>query len=108
METLGAVEQADEIAALDGVDHLFVGPADLSLALGIVGQFHHEKLWEAIAKVSAACAKHGKTWGAVVPDPEFADKAVDLGCRMPTMGNDVITLRRGIGALKESFASIFA
>ena len=107
VETLGAVDEAEEIAALDGVDLLFVGPADLSLALGVVGQFHHEKLWEAITKVSQACAKHGKHWGAVVPDPDFADKAVEMGCRMPTMGNDVITLRRGVEAIKSAFASQF-
>ncbi len=107
VETLGSVDEADEIAALEGVDLLFVGPADLSLALGIVGQFHHEKLWEAISKVAQACEKHGKHWGAVVPDPEFADKAVEMGCRMPTMGNDVITLRRGVDAIKSAFASQF-
>ena len=72
-----------------------------------MGQFHHEKLWEAISKVAQACAKHGKHWGAVVPDPDFADKAVEMGCRMPTMGNDVITLRRGVEAIKSAFASQF-
>ena len=107
VETLGSVDEAEEIAALEGVDLLFVGPADLSLALGVVGQFHHEKLWEAISKVAQACEKHGKHWGAVVPDPEFADKAVEMGCRMPTMGNDVITIRRGIDTIKSAFSSQF-
>src|SRR5690606_8837110 len=55
IETLGALEEVDAIAALPGVDLLFVGPADLSLALGVVGQFHHEKLWEAIERIAAAC-----------------------------------------------------
>ena len=55
VETLGALEEADAIAAIDGVDLLFVGPADLSLALGIPGQFHDERLWEAIGRVAAAC-----------------------------------------------------
>lgn len=107
VETVGAVDEVDEIAAIDGVDLLFVGPADLSLALGVVGQFHHDKLWEAIQKVSAACRKHGKGWGAVTPDPEFAERAVELGCRMPTMGNDVITLRKGIESIKSAFGKHF-
>lgn len=107
IETLGALDQADAIAALPGVNLLFVGPADLSLALGVVGQFHHQKLWEAIDRVAAACKKHGKTWGAVVPDPEFAEKAADRGCRMPTMGNDILALRRGIERIKEAFAPRF-
>jgi 2-dehydro-3-deoxyglucarate aldolase/4-hydroxy-2-oxoheptanedioate aldolase len=108
IETLQSVEQADQIAALAGVDLLFVGPADLSLALGIPGQFHHEKLWEAINRVSHACRNHGIAWGAVVPDPEFADRAVKLGCRMPTMGNDVQALRHGIKSLQTDFASQFS
>lgn len=107
IETLGALEQADQIAAIDGVDLLFIGPADLSLALGVVGQFHHEKLWDAITKVARACEQHGKAWGAVVPDPKFADRAVELGCRMPTIGNDTLTLRRGVEALKSAYSSQF-
>jgi 2-keto-3-deoxy-L-rhamnonate aldolase RhmA len=107
IETLGAVEQADQIAALDGVDLLFVGPADLSLALGVVGQFDHDKLWDAIGRVAAACRQHGKAWGAVVPNPAFAKRAIEHGCRMPTIGNDPLTLRRGIEALQTSFAELF-
>ena len=107
IETTGAVDDADAIAAIDGVDLLFVGPADLSLALGVVGQFHDAKLWEAIDKVAAACKRHGKGWGAVTPDPKFAERAVENGCRMPTMGNDVLTLRRGIDAIKTAFAKHF-
>jgi len=107
VETLGAVEAADDIAALEDVDLLFVGPSDLSLALGIPGQFHDDRLWEAISTVAAACKKHGKHWGAVVPDPESARRAMDLGCRIPTVGNDVIALRRGIAAMQSAFDSVF-
>jgi 2-keto-3-deoxy-L-rhamnonate aldolase RhmA len=107
IETLGALNEADEIAAIDGVDVLFVGPADLSLGLGVVGQFHHEKLWEAIGRVAAACRKHGKAWGCVAPDAQFADRAAENGCRMPTLGNDVLAARRGIEAFKATFAKHF-
>jgi 2-dehydro-3-deoxyglucarate aldolase/4-hydroxy-2-oxoheptanedioate aldolase len=108
IETLGALDEADEIASLEGVDLLFVGPADLSLVLGVVGQFHHERLWEAIARVAAACRRHGKAWGAVVPDPEFARRAAELGCRMPTIGNEILALRRGIEILQQAFGDQFA
>ena len=107
IETLGAVDALDDIAALAGVDLLFVGPVDLSLALGIVGQFHHEKLWDAIAKVESACQKHGKHWGCVAPDPAFAAKAIEHGCKMPTVGNDVVVMRRGIAALQQNFDAVF-
>jgi 2-dehydro-3-deoxyglucarate aldolase/4-hydroxy-2-oxoheptanedioate aldolase len=103
IESAAAADAADGIAALDGVDLLFIGPADLSLSLGIVGQFHHEKLWQAIQKVATAAKRHGKHWGAMPSDPEFAKKAIDLGCRMITIGNDVLAFRRGIEALKAAY-----
>jgi len=105
IETLRALEQADEIAALQGVDVLFIGPVDLSLALGVVGQFHHKKLWDAIARVAEACHKHGKNWGCVAPDLQFADRAVEAGCRMPTFASDVTILRRGIEKIHEVFSN---
>lgn len=108
IETLGSLEEADAIAAIDGVDLLFVGPADLSLALGIPGQFHDDKLWEAIGKVASACQNHSIGWGAVVPDPKFCDRAVENGCRMPTIGNEVGVLRRGIEWFQSSFSNQFA
>jgi len=107
IETLGALQEADAIAAIDGVDLLFIGPADLSLCLGVVGDFHHDKLWEGIERVAAACRNHGKAWGAVTPDPKFADRAIENGCLMPTFGNDVLTLRRGVDALKNAFGRHF-
>lgn len=107
IETAGAVEDALEIAALDGVDLLFIGPADLSLALGVVGQFHDERLWEAIEKVAEASREHGKAWGALAPDPEFARKARDRGARLLTMGTDVAALRKGIQATQNAFADLF-
>lgn len=103
IETLGALDEVEQIAALEQVDMLFVGPADLAMALGVVGEYHHEKLWEAIAAVSAACQQHGKVWGCVAPDAEFSSKALELGCRLPTYGNEIHALRRGINNLREQF-----
>lgn len=107
IETTSSLEEVDAIAALPGVDLLFVGPTDLSVVLGIPGQFHDEKLWAAIGLVAAACRRHGKTWGCVAPDPKFADRAVETGCTMVTMGNEILSARRGIDAFKTAFASQF-
>ena len=103
IETVGALQEVDAIAAIDDVDLLFIGPADLSLALGCVGEFHHEKLWDAIGRVAAACRKHGKPWGAVTPDPKFYQRALELGCRMPSVGSEILALRRGLEALNAAF-----
>ncbi|MGE0758090.1 MAG: HpcH/HpaI aldolase/citrate lyase family protein [Pirellulaceae bacterium] len=107
IETVPAVERVADIAAIPGVDLLFVGPTDLSVVLGIPGQFHDDRLWQAIGQVSEACRRHGKSWGCVAPDAKFADRAVDLGCGMVTMGNDVLIIRRGIEYFKTAFASRF-
>lgn len=108
IETVSALETVDDIAKLEGVDTLFVGPTDLSVVLGIPGQFHDEKLWSAIGRVSTACRRHGKSWGCVAPDAKFADRAVANGCQLVTMGNDVLVARRGIDAFKSAFASQFS
>jgi 2-dehydro-3-deoxyglucarate aldolase/4-hydroxy-2-oxoheptanedioate aldolase len=108
IETLGALNDADAIAAIDGVDLLFVGPADMSQSLGCVGEYEHAKVWEAIDAVAAACRKHGKHWGTLPASADFAKKSVDRGCRMLTLGNDVVPLKRGIDAIKQTFAGCFA
>ncbi|MEX0711469.1 MAG: aldolase/citrate lyase family protein [Pirellulales bacterium] len=107
VETTGALEEAEQIAALDGVDVLFVGPADLSQALGVLGQPDHAKVWEAIDRVAAACRRHGKHWGTVPSDPAFAERAYEKGCRMLSISGDVLALRRGIEAAKNAYQTFF-
>ena len=58
--TLGAVDDVDAIAAIDGVDLLFVGPSDLRQSLGFTGDLIIAKCLEAIDQVAAACKQHGK------------------------------------------------
>ena len=107
IETLGALNDADAIAAIDGVDMLFVGPADMSQSLGVVGQYEHKKVWEAIDAVANVCKKHGKHWGTLPASAEFAEKSVERGCRLLTLGNDVLCMRRGVAAIQETFAKYF-
>ncbi|MEX0676149.1 MAG: aldolase/citrate lyase family protein [Pirellulales bacterium] len=108
IETLGALEEVDAIAGIDDVDLLFVGPADLSQALGVLGQPEHEKMWNAIDRVAAACRKHGKGWGIVPAGPAYADRCVEKGCRMINFGSDVMAMRLGVQSLKTMFASQFS
>jgi len=105
IETAGALEHADEIAAIDGVDLLFIGPADLSQALGVLGKPNDPKMWAAVERVAAACRRHGKHWGTVPFDPAWADRCAEKGCRMLTFGNDVAAVRLGIQSLVNSYAS---
>lgn len=70
IETEGGVKNADDIAAVDGVDCLWVGHFDLSASLGIPGEFGHKKFTDAIERVRKACERHGKAYGRLVPTVE--------------------------------------
>ncbi len=105
IETLGALNDAEAIASLDHIDLLFVGPADLSSELGVLGQPDHPRVWEAIDAVESACHKHGKAWGTVPPSPAFAARAVENGCRMLTIASELHALRVGIDALKQAYGA---
>jgi 2-dehydro-3-deoxyglucarate aldolase/4-hydroxy-2-oxoheptanedioate aldolase len=107
IETAQSVEECDAIAAIDGVDMLFVGPADLSQSLGVTGDFFHAKCIGAIDRVSAACKKHGKHWGAVVISPEHCDLFVSKGCKMISPMNDAKLINVGLQAVKNQYPKLF-
>jgi 2-dehydro-3-deoxyglucarate aldolase/4-hydroxy-2-oxoheptanedioate aldolase len=108
IETLGALGEVEAIAAIDQVDLLFVGPADLSQALGVLGKPEDDKVWGAIDRVAEACRRHGKAWGIVPAGPSYADRCIEKGCRMVTYGSDVMAMRLGVAALKTMYASGFS
>lgn len=108
IETLSSVDQCDAIAAIDGVDALFIGPADLSQSLGVTGQFFHEKCLAAIDRVAAACRNHGKHLAAVAFNPEHAAMLHEKGCRLLSPGNDVRVVQAGLQAIKRDFTDLFA
>ena len=83
---------ADAIAAVDGVDCLWVGHFDLSASLGIPGQFQHKDFTDAIRTVIKACRKHGKSAGRLVP-------TVDEGVAFHQTGFDFICYSGDVWAL---------
>jgi 4-hydroxy-2-oxoheptanedioate aldolase len=107
IETAQAVEECDAIAAIDGVDLLFIGPADLSQNLGVTGDFWNQKCLDAIDRVAEGCKSHGKHWGAVTVSPEHADMLVEKGCKLISPTNDVRIVNVGVQAVKKSFAKYF-
>jgi 2-keto-3-deoxy-L-rhamnonate aldolase RhmA len=92
IETRDGVANADAIAALDGVDCLWVGHFDLSASLGIPGQFTHKDFTDAIRTVIQACHKHGKSAGRLVP-------TVDEGVAFNQTGFDFICYSGDVWAL---------
>ncbi len=95
IETLESLKHLDEIAGIDGVDVLFIGPADLSLALGVFRQFDHPLYVDAVKKVNEAARKAGKATGVLMSDPKQYEKYYDLGIRMIGCGSDSVFLSKG-------------
>ena len=93
IETPVAVENADRIAAVPGLDALLVGTNDLSLEMGIPGQLDHERVKAALVTVLNACRKHGKipALGGIY-GKDLLTRYLGLGFRMMLAGNDISLL----------------
>lgn len=88
VENASAVADAEAIAAQPGADVLFVGPADLSHALGVPGQFDAPIYLAAIDEVIAACLAHGKAAGILLYDPAAIGPHLDRGFTFVGLGSD--------------------
>ena len=108
IEHVDALEEVDAIAAVKDVDVLFVGPADLSQSMGLPGEWNHPKLWSALERVAQAANNHGIHWAILPPDPRYARRCVDLGCRMLSLGLDVWAMQKGLKAFQQEYAEFFA
>ena len=97
LESAEAIDNADAIAAVPGVDCLFVGASDLSFALGVASEYGHPAMRAAVARVTQAAARHGKCAGiGGVGDPGLVRDYVALGCRLVLAGNDLGMLLDGL------------
>jgi 4-hydroxy-2-oxoheptanedioate aldolase len=88
IETLDALDSVEDIAAHEGVDVLFVGPLDLSYALGVPLQLDSNPFQEALQRVVAAAEAHGKAAGILAVDGHGAAKYVRQGFRFVAIGSD--------------------
>ncbi len=88
IESPSAVDHAAEIAAIDGVDVLFVGPADLSHSLGVAGRFDDPVYLTALERVVAAADGAGKATGILLRDAAALPRHLALGFRFIGLGSD--------------------
>ena len=109
IETARGVENVDAIAAVSGIDVLWIGHFDLTNSLGIPGQFDHADFTEAVKRVVAACEKHGKVAGFMAADADNAKALLRQGFRILAYGGDLWiyqqALQSGIHAVREAIAS---
>ncbi len=103
LETAEALADLEAIAAIDGVDGIFIGPADLAASLGFVGQPGHPQVQAVIETTIARIRACGKPAGILTPDPIFAARCIDLGPPFTAIGVDAAILARAPEALATQF-----
>lgn len=96
IETVEAINNIDAIAAIDGVDVLFVGPTDLSYNMGIRDQLDSAPFKETLKKVVDAAKKHGKAAGILVHLPHLVPMVRELGFTFTAYGSDGGAVRSGL------------
>lgn len=103
LESPAAIDNADAIAAVEGIDVLLIGTNDLCIELGIAGQLAHEKVADAYRRVVAACRRHGK-WAGMggVYEEALMRRYVEIGCRFLMAGAD-LAFMMSTGAARTEF-----
>jgi 2-keto-3-deoxy-L-rhamnonate aldolase RhmA len=108
LETPAAIAKLEEIAAVDGVDALFMGPGDLSASMGVIGNVADAKVQAALKDAAARARAVGKPIGIVGPTPEMVGQFIDWGYSYVAVASDMGMMMRQanamITALKPSLA----
>lgn len=105
IESRAGLEAIDAIAGVEGVDALFVGPADLAASLGHLGNPGHAEVQQAIAQAKARIDAAGKPAGIFATSPEDARRRGEEGFSFISIGTDIGLLARGAAALLGSVRS---
>ena len=103
IETPEALDNVDAIAAVPGVDVLFIGPGDLSLRLGCTAGVSDPVMMEAQKKVAAAAKQHGKAWGRPVGSAEDAGIIIALGAQFVVLGSEFVAITQHMTACSKHF-----
>jgi 4-hydroxy-2-oxoheptanedioate aldolase len=101
-----ALEHADEIAAVEGVDVIMLGPADFSILGGFPGQFSHPRIDEALQVIARAAERHGKAWGTPTGTPQRMQELLDRGARWMTCGCDLIWVKNGLEQARKNLDAL--
>ncbi|WP_420113057.1 aldolase/citrate lyase family protein [Pseudactinotalea sp.] len=103
VESQAGVAAAGQIAAVDGVDGVYVGPSDLAASMGLLGQQSHPDVVDAVLATFTAAQEQGKPVGVNAFDEQVASRYLDAGATFATVGADVTLLARGSEALATRF-----
>ena len=89
IETLAAFGELEAIAAVPGVDSLFIGPSDLSASMGLLGDMGNPAVQERLSAGAQACKRLGKPCGIIGANPEMAKKFLGYGFSWVAVGSDL-------------------
>lgn len=104
VESRAGLAHLDDIASTDGVDGVFIGPADLAADMGFLGKPGAPEVQEAVEAALARIQSHGKAAGILTSDAALAKRYLDLGALFVAVGNDVGLLAGATSRLRASFA----
>ncbi|MGI9394679.1 MAG: aldolase/citrate lyase family protein [Boseongicola sp.] len=104
IETEQGLSALDEIALTEGVDGIFIGPADLAASLGHPGQAQHPEVVREIENAVNRLAELGVPPGILTPDVEFAKQCIENGTMFTAVGQDIGILARETERLRSKFA----
>jgi 2-dehydro-3-deoxyglucarate aldolase/4-hydroxy-2-oxoheptanedioate aldolase len=105
IETARGLESVGQIAAVNGIDVLWIGQFDLTNSLGIPGQFDHPRFVDALQRVVQACRQHNKVAGFMVTSPANGQAMLDQGFRILAYSGDLwlyqTALQQGLAELRQ-------
>ena len=106
IETARAAQNAAKIAAVEGVDVLFVGPMDLSISVGMPGKFEDKDYRAILAKVATAAKECGKAAGILLPSTQLLELVYEMGYRFVAAGSDGGMVMQGMQNNRAAMAKL--
>ena len=106
LEDPNAIEQAEAIAAVEGVDVIMLGPADFSVLSGIPGQFDHPSIEKSLNKIAQAAANTGKHWACTAADANSAKGLLQRGAGMILHNADICIVKKGFETMQDDFSKL--
>ncbi|NLC36223.1 MAG: 4-hydroxy-2-oxo-heptane-1,7-dioate aldolase, partial [Alcaligenaceae bacterium] len=103
VETVEALAQLDDILAVEGVDGVFIGPADLAASMGHLRDPGHPDVRKTVEDAIVRIRKAGKAPGILQTNALSAPRALELGAQFVAVGIDTLLLRRAATELLQSF-----
>lgn len=103
IETPEALSRVDEIAAVPGVDVLFLGPGDMALRLGCTPGVEDAGMMKAQQQIAEAARRNGKAWGRPVGTPADASRLMDMGAQLIVLGSEFGALYQHLSECSAAF-----